>query len=263
MKRVIQSTFMMVLTTALLPMSVVTALGQDIGMFEESQGLDVYARKCIPLVDYYDSRPFHISAPGETTLVHDLGGDPGSEYLVFFTGLSYGLHNANYGTASYGTPDKWMGAEWQELDGHSIKVVRAPNDSSAGESGRWDQGRVLILKVDLDGECYGNKYIPLHSYYNSGLVSIEPGQEITLWHSLGGDPRKYLVFVYGYNNYGYHHANYGTASYYALTGDKWIGGEWYKLDEYRITIVRAPEDEDAPSEKQWDKVRVIIIRLLR
>jgi hypothetical protein len=100
--------------------------------------------------------------------------------------------------------------------------------------------------------------IPVHSYYDT-LVQLEPDVWDTLCHNLGGNPLNYLVFVYGYNDAGFHHANYGTASYGVV--EKWIGAEWRELDEYCITVLRAPEDDVIGSERQWAYARVLIIRV--
>jgi hypothetical protein len=104
--------------------------------------------------------------------------------------------------------------------------------------------------------------IPLTSFYNSGWVSIEPGECITLEHNLGGTYPNlhYMVFLYGKADsdsvYGIHQAHYGEETL------NWFGCKWDSLDGTSIRICRGPGDNQAPVENRWRQFRVLILRLL-
>lgn len=106
-------------------------------------------------------------------------------------------------------------------------------------------------------------FIPVQEHYDSGLQSIAPGTHL-ITHNLGGDPSRYLVFVYGYNSYGYHQANYGTAPFNGNDISYYGGLEWMELNDRDMKLLRAPGDDRnlyVPVAKQWDKVRVLIFKV--
>jgi len=216
----------------------------------------------IPLVDFYVSGLTTITAGTSHTFTHDLGGDPGT-YLVYLYGHNdHGYHQANYGTNPfYVFPSyRWMGVEWQQLNDKTITVVRAPDDdiNAVGEVVRWDQVSVVILRLGPSprGISYAGYYTPPSS------ISLDPGDKVTLYHGLGGDPRYYLVYVYGCAGQEYHQANYGTNPALLLPSEKWIGLEWKELNDTTITLHRAPDDTltYTAAEKLWDRVNVLIIK---
>jgi hypothetical protein len=181
--------------------------------------------------------------------------------LIYVYGYnSKGVHQANYGTnASQFLPaEDWIGVEWQELTPSSIKLVRAADDDTAGPEKTWDSIVLIMLKVDLDS--YDPPYIPFKdAYLYKG--PINPGQELSLYHGLGGIPLWYMVHVYGYNSYGYHQANYGTNSYGSPID--WCGAEWYGMGPNTIKIYRASGDTNppVPLEKLWEEVNVLMVRV--
>jgi len=95
----------------------------------------------------YDSGWVSISEDETITLTHSLGGDR-NKYMVYMWGRSSGggRHQGNYGMAHYlSVPDRWIGANWHDLDATSIKVTRGNYDNQ-GTSKDWDYVRVCILK---------------------------------------------------------------------------------------------------------------------
>jgi hypothetical protein len=190
---------------------------------------------------------------------HHLGGDP-STYMVFVYGHNaYGYHQANYGTAptSYLIKD-YIGLEWMRLNVRDMTLLRAPGDDNAPAKKRWDQVRVLIFKPGLPAQR-GIHYV--NYYFNE--INMNPGETTTLYHNLGGDPGRYMVYIYGRNTKGWHQANYGTSPIQLYPTQKWIGFEWQELDSSSITLIRAPNDDyhdGVPFAKQWSTVSVLIIR---
>ena len=96
--------------------------------------------------------------------------------------------------------------------------------------------------------------------YDTSWVDIDEDEIVTLTHSLGGDPTKYIVLLYGKStNGGIHQANYGTNSPHAVTA-KWYGCEWYGLTSTQIKIKRAPDDDEVGNDKDWDKFSLRILK---
>jgi hypothetical protein len=92
----------------------------------------------------YDSGWFTLDEGDDTTLTHRLYGDE-SKYIVYLDGKdSDGIHQSNFGTASFGAIEKWLGCEWHGLTSSRIKVTRARDDDDASHS--WDYIRVRIRK---------------------------------------------------------------------------------------------------------------------
>ncbi|MBM3317482.1 MAG: hypothetical protein FJY75_06475 [Candidatus Eisenbacteria bacterium] len=77
---------------------------------------------------------------------HDLGGTP-SDYIVIMDGKSSngGIHQANFGTG-YSGINQWIGCEWYDLTGSSIRVKRGNNDTATSPTKDWSQVRVRIIK---------------------------------------------------------------------------------------------------------------------
>lgn len=206
-------------------------------------------RTSIPVLDFYDSEWFAIH-PEECLLkTHDLGGDPG-EYLVFVYGRNgYGIHQARYGMAE--ASGSWIGLKWVELNSSTMRICRAPDDDISGQFGPWDEARIRIIKTDVE---------QIDPHYDSGWFGIDADEDVDLYHNLGGDPGRYLVFLYGKNAYGIHHSHYGTLEARISVLSRWFGGEWYQLNEDRITIRRAADDDQFIDERgRWEQARVIII----
>jgi len=90
-------------------------------------------------------------------------------------------------------------------------------------------------------------------------VTISSGQTKTIYHNLGGDPSKYIVYMYGIASDGsIHQANYGTNGY--GTPVKWLGCEWYGLTSNRIKVSRGDHDYEAASSKDWSQIRIQILK---
>jgi len=205
---------------------------------------------------------FSINPGDSLTYNHYLGGDPG-QYMIYLYGYnSKGLHHANYGTNAiqFLPIEKWVGAEWQELTPTSIKLIRAADDDTLTPKKHWDTFVLFMIRIDVDR--FTPPYIPLHSAFLS-QPDVSPGQEMTLYHGLGGIPYWYFIHIYGYNNQGYHQANYGTNSYYKFPSVRWCGSEWQELNSSTLKLIRGADDTgpDIPPEKLWDTTSVLLVRL--
>jgi len=93
--------------------------------------------------------------------------------------------------------------------------------------------------------------------YNSGWVSISPGETNTLTHNLGGNPDDYIVIVDGKSSGGGIHQN--ALGLDNLSTGNWIGLAWSDLSNTQITVSRGANDDTVASNLQWNQVRVRII----
>jgi len=120
----------------------------------------------------------------------------------------------------------------------------------------WDFDRVRVEDLNVEGDLIFNWS------YDSGWVSINEDQTLTLTHSLGGDADKYIVFMIGTEDSSgthrtpVHHANYGT-THPTTIPDCWLGCEWHDLTTSSIKVTRGNCDND--SSNDWDYVRVRIL----
>ena len=89
--------------------------------------------------------------------------------------------------------------------------------------------------------------------YDSGWVNIEPGENRTLTHNLGGDPGKYFVYVIGQDldKWGILQTFYGGNN---TADNKMKGLEWYLLNSANINVLRF-EDDDF-----YDEMRIFILK---
>ncbi len=175
----------------------------------------------------YDSGWFN-TPTGETLKNFDLSSKSGNKdnYLVDFQfkNSSGVIHQHNYGM-NQDSQGNHIGAYWSNLENTSIKLVRAPQDTSVA------QGRVrlwVMPKPDVD-EVY----------------TLNQGAHWVYQHNLGGSPNNYLVdleFIsttLGTNQAGY--GGYDTGTNY----DQQVGVYWNKLDSRYIDVYRRPDDNNA------------------
>ncbi len=119
-------------------------------------------------------------------------------------------------------------------------------------------------RLQVDGAARIDTLDVIHSIrfaydYNSGWLSMTEGQIRTITHSLGDDEDDYVIYMDGKSSNGskIHQANFGTA--YCGVGCGWIGCEWYDLTSSSIKVKRA-DDDNTGSVKDWDYVRIRIIK---
>ncbi len=178
-------------------------------------------------------------APGAaaTTLNHNLGGDP-NDYVVDMEYKSAGsginqryFGGADFGSKSFGgTRNNYrVGAYWRSLTSNTITLFRRAEDEYAG------QVRVRIW------------YRPWPTY-DSGWVSINPNQAMTLYHYIGGDPNNYVVsMIYKSASSGINLRYYGGMDAGAqpppgVGENDRVGAYWRSLNKTSITVYRRPED---------------------
>ena len=78
--------------------------------------------------------------------------------------------------------------------------------------------------------------------YDSGWVSISPGQNISLSHNLGGDRDDYVIDIQAYDANGPHISGVGGSHVLAPTVS---GFTWYNLDNIRVNVYRHAQDQQA------------------
>ncbi len=187
----------------------------------------------------YDSGWVEMNPNSSKALFHNLGGNT-DDYVVDvqlwdITEMAgdAGVHNRGLG-ADFA--EKVRGVYWQDLTDTEITLVRTLSDPGAGAV------RVRIWIVpDVD--------------YDSGWQHLDPGEQTTLTHNLGGDPEDYVVDMQflssnpaqGVNQLG-------------LGGDDWGSGRvegafWHNLDPTFIRVKRNDDDASAA-----DQVRIRIWR---
>jgi len=124
-----------------------------------------------------------------------------------------------------------------------------------------DQGGAVIggLRLQVDGDAKFD-HIWFNFDYESSWYSISEGSTHSFYHNLGGDEDEYIVIVDGKNSHsggGIHQSNLGTT--YIPAYLSWVGLEWYGLTSSKITVERAPQDNQG-NKHDWDQVRVRIIK---
>jgi hypothetical protein len=189
----------------------------------------------------YDSG-WRSATSGTVDLTHGLGGDP-DDYVVYMEmyGFAAGVNQVQYGRDRFRHSDgtvRRLGAFWYGLDASSIHVFRGEYSSHA------DEVRVRIWRRPEPA-------------YDSGWVSIDRGESLTMDHGLGGPWNDFVVDLQlkdtnGSN--GVNHRSYGVDRYWDSSGGAWVfyGAQWRELTGGSIEVWRAPNDNDA------DQVRVRI-----
>ncbi len=212
--------------------------------------------------------------------VGNFGGVDPPQSLKLFTNDTERVRIDTSGNVGIGTDDPGYKfhvngtAGLRDENGQSGLRVLSDGDILIGETDIHAENYVLDvegdtylrddLKVDgkavVTGRVEVDTSIKFEFDYEPDWFSISAGGEVTLTHNLGGEPSKYIVFLYGRNSYGIHQMNYGTVSF-GLT-DKWAGCAWYKLTSSTITIRRAADDDDSliPTSKRWNEVKVRILK---
>ncbi|KPL04935.1 MAG: hypothetical protein AMJ73_03365 [candidate division Zixibacteria bacterium SM1_73] len=108
---------------------------------------DLTVSGTIKLTFDYSSGWVYINPAQAITFYHNLGGDE-SKYIVDLYGKNSNdrIHQADFGTACYGLPEKCVGCEWYNLTNTQITVYRAPDDAVMSPNKDWDKCRIRILK---------------------------------------------------------------------------------------------------------------------
>jgi hypothetical protein len=169
------------------------------------------------------------------TLNHNLGGDPDDyalELLFLDDGPGgLGINRRGYGGLEVG--GLWYGAHWQNLTATSIEVYRHPNDATADRVFVWIGA------------------VPSSPDYDSGWMSINPGQTITVTHSLGVAAEDLAVSLWFEGAArGVHQYAYGGL---AVDGPQlMLGAHWQNLTNSTVQVIRHPDDTDV------EQVRVIV-----
>ena len=185
----------------------------------------------------YDSGWVTLTPGAAATLNHNLGDDP-IDYVVDMEYKSAGsgvnqryFGGVDFGSKSFGGArnNHRVGAYWRSLTSSAITLYRRAEDDYAA------QVRVRIWKRP-------------QPTYDSGWVSINPNQAITLYHHIGGDPDNYVVsMLYKNTSSGINLRYYGgmDAGAQAPPGvdeNDRIGAYWRSLNKRSITVYRRPED---------------------
>ncbi len=185
----------------------------------------------------YDSGWVSLSQGAPLSLNHNLGGDP-IDYVVDLEYKSAGsgvnqryFGGVDFGSKSFGGArnNDRVGAYWRSLTSSTITLFRRAEDGYAG------QVRVRIWKRP-------------QPTYDSGWVSINPNQAITLYHHIGGDPDNYVVSMLykntssGINLRYYGGMDVGAQAPPGVGENDRIGAYWRSLKKTSITVYRRPED---------------------
>ena len=199
----------------------------------------------------YDSGWIGISPGGAaTTLHHNLGGNA-NDYVVDmqYRSSGSGVNQRYYGGNDFGAKafhgsrnNHRVGLYWRTLTNSVITLYRRPNDDYA------PQVRVRIWKRP-------------RPTYDSGWVSLNPGQALALAHHIGGNADDYVVDmqykasdVHGVNQRYYGGADFGAHPPSGMHENDRVGAYWRSLTNDRIVIYRRPNDIYAP------KIRIRIWR---
>jgi len=126
-----------------------------------------------------------------------------------------------------------------------------------GTSGESINKTALLLDLLDRVEALENQSTPLGYIgppaYDSGWVSISPGETLTLPHNLG--TTEVLVYVIGKHptSLAINQFYYG---YVFLTSGDVRGLSWFTLTDTSIKVLRGPDDTGA-----WEQVRVMIWKI--
>jgi hypothetical protein len=170
--------------------------------------------------------------PAETlTLDHNLGGSTTDDYVVDLMFLNGdGAHHLSYGGDDIGSDEN--GAFWRNLSTTSVRVHRWEDDLEAGE---------VRLRI----------WVVPEADYDSDWQEIDPGEAITLTHSVGGDSDDYLVYLEAKDialtgpGLGVNHLYYGMDANRTNGTPYWHGFYWRALTTSEITVQRAGDDWSA------------------
>jgi hypothetical protein len=176
----------------------------------------------------YDSGWVDMEPGQASTLTHNLNVDP-EQFTVGMRfrdthaeGIGVNLRAAG-GLEAAG---QFYGAAWQALTDTTIQVLRFQDDIVA------DQVRIQI-------------YHPDPPVYNSGWRIIQPGEELTLPHNLGGNPLSYIVRAFARDD---QPGGRGMNSVYGggfEANGHFFGSNWEKLTDSTIGIYRFRNDDMA------------------
>lgn len=178
-------------------------------------------------------------APGQLlTLNHNYGGDP-DDYTVDLWCLDTDSGGLGVNHRAFGGMEvngHVFGVAWQRLTATSIEILRLPDDIFA------DKVLVRIWLPDT----------PV--LYDSGWVDIQPGQDMTLTHNVGGNPEEYTVGMRFRNPAPGSVGVNVRAAGGMEAGDQKLGAAWEKLTASSIHVFRFANDTFAP------QIRIMIFR---
>jgi hypothetical protein len=171
------------------------------------------------------------------TLNHNLGGDP-EDYaleLFFLDTASGGLGINRRAYGSLEVNGQRFGAYWQNLTSSTIQVYRQPNDENADRIFVW----IGVVPAST-------------SSFNSGWITINPGQTISIAHNLGIPAEDLTVSLWFKSAArGIHHFAYGGL---AMDGpQQMLGAHWQNLTSNSVEVIRHPDDTDV------EQVRVVVV----
>jgi hypothetical protein len=168
---------------------------------------------------------------GETIpFSHNLGGDP-STYAVQLWFWDTGLHNLGVNTYTYGgmmDNDVLYGAHWRNLDNSSIQVHRNSGDTVADLIRVW-----VWVPQETEQWC-------------SPWTHIDPGDDETFDHNLGGDMDDYTVGLWFMDTNGPNGVNQRGYGGLAVAEDRY-GAWWHNLTTSSVSVRRAGNDPYADS----------------
>jgi len=206
---------------------------------EDSYAEQVRIRIWVDPQPHYDSGWISL-VPGAaaTTLTHNLGGNA-DHYMVDMQYRASGVNGVNqryFGGSDFGNKpvsphleNDRVGLYWRSLTNTSITLFRRNEDDYAA------QVRVRI-------------WVRPTPTYDSGWVTINQDQALTLSHNLGGISGYYLVDMEyksgadGINQRYYGGADFGTMPVSGHLANDRVGAYWRSLSATNIVIYRRPED---------------------
>jgi hypothetical protein len=169
------------------------------------------------------------------TFGHDLGREPEEyavELLFLDTDGGLGLNRRYYGGAE--EAGKQFGASWARLTSNTITICRGAQDTSADR---------ILARVWVP---------PTSPAYDSEWTDINPGQTITLNHSLAITATDLSVGLwFSSTAEGIHHVGYGGLAIDML--QRMMGAHWHHLTDNSIQVTRHPHDALV------EQVRVVIV----
>jgi hypothetical protein len=175
----------------------------------------------------YDSGWVEIAANSSEVFEHHLGGDT-DDYVLKLdfwdregSAGGFRIHNWAYG-GDYGG-DATQGVHWVDLNDHDVTVVREFADV-----------RATAVRVRI--------WVMPGSDYDSGWQAMEPGEDRSFAHNLGGDVDDYVVdmqFRAENPDSGVNHFGYGGDR--SSETSEW-GAYWHSLTASSITAHRGSVD---------------------
>jgi hypothetical protein len=184
--------------------------------------------------DSWSSGWMPITAGSSIVFSHNLGGDPDTYAVELWfrdTNGPFGINRRGYGGLEFN--GQWAGAHWQDLTSNTVRVFREPDDGAA------DEVRISV-------------WVPTTPLlYDSGWTDINPGQTITLNHSLDITATELSVGLwFSGTARGIHHYAYGSLG---ISGtQRMVGAYWHGLTNNIVHVTREADDTDV------EQVRLVL-----